>query len=46
MRMTFLSVLGDFTEAVLGLAFSFGCALLLGFVCLRDFGGTDDAPTV
>ena len=33
--MMFLSVLGDFTEAVLGLAFSFGCALLLAFVCLR-----------
>ena len=31
----FLSVLGDFSEAVLGLAFSFGCALLLAFVCLR-----------
>src|ERR1700733_11063674 len=25
----------DFTEAVLGLAFSFGCALLLAFACLR-----------
>ena len=33
--MMFLGVLGDFTEAVLGLAFSFGCALLLAFVCLR-----------
>ena len=33
--MMFLSVLGDFSEAVLGLAFSFGCALLLAFVCLR-----------
>ena len=33
--MMFLSVLGDFSEAGLGLAFSFGCALLLAFVCLR-----------
>ena len=33
--MTFLSALGEFPEMVLGLAFSFGCALLLGFVCLR-----------
>jgi hypothetical protein len=35
----FLSVLGDFTEAVLGLAFSFGCALLLAFLCLRFLVG-------
>jgi len=33
--MTFLSALGEFPEMVLALAFSFGCALLLGFVCLR-----------
>jgi hypothetical protein len=26
--MTFLSALGEFPEMVLGLAFSFGCALL------------------
>ena len=33
--MTFLSALGEFPEMVLGLAFSLGCALLLGFVCLK-----------
>ena len=33
--MTFLSALGEFPEMVLGLAFSFGCALFLAFVCLR-----------
>jgi hypothetical protein len=33
--MTFLSALGEFPEMVLGLAFSFGCALLLAFICLR-----------
>ena len=32
--MTFLSVV-EFTEPVLGIAFSFGFALLLAFVCLR-----------
>jgi hypothetical protein len=37
--MMFLSVLGDFTEAVLGLAFSFGCALVLAFLCLRFLVG-------
>ena len=35
----FLSVLGDFTEAALVLAFSFGCALVLAFVCLRILVG-------
>jgi hypothetical protein len=33
--MMFLSALGEFPEMVLGLAFSLGCALLLGFLCLR-----------
>lgn len=33
--MTFLSALGDLPEMLLGLAFSLGCALLLGFFCLR-----------
>ncbi len=33
--MTMLSALGGFAEMVLGLAFSLGCALLLGFACLR-----------
>lgn len=33
--MAFLSALGEFPEMVLGLAFSLGFALLLGFVCLR-----------
>jgi hypothetical protein len=37
--MTFLSALGEFPEMVLGLAFSFGCALLLAFVCLRFLVG-------
>ena len=37
--MTFLSALGEFPEMVLGLAFSLGCALLLGFLCLRLFVG-------
>jgi hypothetical protein len=37
--MMFLAVLGDFTEAALGLFFGFGCALLLGFVCLRFLVG-------
>ena len=37
--MTFLSGLGDFGETVLGLAFSFGCALLMAFVCLRFLVG-------
>ena len=32
--MTFLSVV-EFTEPVLGIAFGFGFALLLAFVCLR-----------
>ena len=35
--MMFLSALGDFPEMLLGLLFSLGCALLLGFVCLRLF---------
>ena len=33
--MTFLGALGDLPEMLLGLAFSLGCALLLGFFCLR-----------
>ena len=33
--MTFVSALGELPEMVLGLAFSFGCALLLGFISLR-----------
>jgi hypothetical protein len=33
--MTLLSALGEFPEMILGLAFSFGCALLLAFVCLK-----------
>lgn len=33
--MTFLSALGEFPEAVLGLTFGMGCALGLGFICLR-----------
>ena len=33
--MAILSALGEFPEMVLGLAFGFGCALLLGFGCLR-----------
>ena len=37
--MTFLSALGEFPEMLLGLAFSFACALLLGFVCLRFLVG-------
>jgi len=32
--MMFLSALGEFPEMLLGLAFSLGCALLLGFLCL------------
>ncbi len=27
--------LGEFSQAVLGLTFGFGCALLLAFVCLK-----------
>ena len=37
--MTFLSALGEFAEAVLGLAVSLGCALLLAFACLRFLMG-------
>ena len=37
--MTFLTALGEFPEMVLGLASSLGCALLLGFVCLRFLVG-------
>jgi len=37
--MMFLSALGEFPEMVLGLAFSFGCALLLAFLCLRFLVG-------
>jgi hypothetical protein len=37
--MTFLSALGEFLEAVLGLAVSLGCALLLAFLCLRFLVG-------
>lgn len=33
--MAFLGAFGDFSEMVLGLAFSAGCALLLAFCCLR-----------
>lgn len=33
--MTFLGALGDLPEMLLGLAFSLGCALFLGFICLR-----------
>lgn len=33
--MAFLGAFGDFSEMVLGLAFSAGCALLLAFFCLR-----------
>ena len=33
--MAFLSAFGEFSEMVLGLAFSAGCALLLAFLCLR-----------
>jgi hypothetical protein len=33
--MTFLSALGELPAMALGLAFSLGCALLLGFACLR-----------
>lgn len=56
--MMFLSALGDFPEMVLGLLFSLGCALLLGFLCLRfvmnlmthhasrDHNGISDRPRV
>jgi hypothetical protein len=56
--MTFLSALGDLPEMLLGLAFSLGCALLLGFACLRlfmnlmthhasrDHNGISDRPQV
>jgi hypothetical protein len=37
--MMLLSALGEFPEMVLGLAFSFGCALLLAFLCLRFLVG-------
>ena len=37
--MAFLSALGEFAEAVLGLAVSLGCALLLAFACLRFLMG-------
>ena len=37
--MTILSRMGEFPEAVLGLAFSLACALLLGFVCLKFLVG-------
>ncbi len=37
--MTYLGGVGDFTEAVLGLAFSFGCALLMAYGCLRFLVG-------
>ena len=52
--MTLLSAFGGFMEAVLGLAFSFGCALVLGFLCLRlllglmtrqQYNGTSDLAT-
>ena len=33
--MTILRVMGEFPEAVLGLAFSLGCALLIAFACLK-----------
>ena len=33
--MTFLSGFGEFLEMLLGLALSLGCALLLGYFCLR-----------
>ena len=33
--MAFLGAFGDFSEMVLGLAFSAACALVLAFVCLR-----------
>src|SRR5271166_4556886 len=33
--MTILNRMGEFPEAVLGLAFSLACALLLAFVCLK-----------
>jgi hypothetical protein len=56
--MTFLSALGDLPEMLLGLAFSLGCALFLGFLCLRfvmnlmtqhaarDHNGSSDRPQV
>lgn len=37
--MTLLSALGEFPEAVLGLTFGLGCALALGFLCLRILVG-------
>jgi len=37
--VTFLSGLGEFTETLLGLAFGFGCALLLAYACLRILVG-------
>ena len=33
--MTILYRMGDFPEAVLGLAFSLACALLIAFACLK-----------
>lgn len=33
--MTLLTALGELPEAVLGLTFGMGCALGLGFLCLR-----------
>jgi len=33
--MTFLAAFGEFLEMALGLALSLGCALLLGYLCLR-----------
>jgi hypothetical protein len=37
--MAFLSALGEFAEAVLGLAVSLGCAVLLAFACLHFLMG-------
>jgi ABC-type transporter Mla subunit MlaD len=33
--MMFVTALGELPEAVLGLTFGMGCALGLGFLCLR-----------
>lgn len=37
--MTLLTALGELPEAVLGLTFGMGCALGLGFLCLRVLVG-------
>lgn len=42
--MSFLSAFGALPEMVLGLAFSFGCALVMAFVCLRILVGVMTRP--